>query len=130
MGEVNFMQTSGDLIERRGVQPGACQDNAQGIDVAAGGHSSQQGGFNDGGSASHERIIDDLAGIGQPLDEKARQLRFETGAIGNLVQAAGGALFGSPELVDESWNTHLRPARQGDDRLERLGGLAKAFKRD
>jgi hypothetical protein len=45
--------------------------------------------------------VDEVAGDGEPLDEEARQLGLEAGAVGDLVQAGGLALAGGPELVDE-----------------------------
>ena len=82
------------------------------IDVAAAGHPPQQRGFNHGRAASHERIVDRLAGLGESFDEEARKLRLETGAIRDLVQTGRLPLPCGPELVHESWHPD-RFAREG-----------------
>jgi hypothetical protein len=41
---------------------------------------------------------------GEPFDKEPWKLRLEAGAVGNLVKTRSGALFGSPEFVDEYRN--------------------------
>ena len=124
-GEVDLPEPLGDLFEARRAEPGPRQDDAQGVDVAAEGHAAQQRGFQDGGAAAHERVIDDLAGLRQALDEEAGQLRLEAGAIGNLVERAGLALFGRPEFVDEGGDFAGLAVGAGEGGDQLAGGLAK-----
>ena len=115
----------GDVFQARRVEPRPGQDDAQGVDVAAAGDAAQQRGFQDGGAAAHERVIDDLAGLRQALDEEARQLRLEAGAIGNLVERAGLALFGGPEFVDERGDFARLAVGAGEGGDQLAGGLAE-----
>ena len=55
-------------------------------------------------------------GQGEPLDKKTRQLRFEAGAVRDLVEAAGLALPRSPELVNEGGDFAL-PAGWIEDQV-------------
>ena len=99
--EIELLEAFLDLLHRGRMQTRAGDDFAERIDVATIRHAPEQGGFDGGSAAANERIVNDVAGAGEALDEKAGELRLETGAIGDFVKAAGGALFGGPEFVDE-----------------------------
>ena len=65
--------------------------------------------FEQRGPPPHERIIDEVSWLREPLDEKARQLRLEAGAVGYLVQRACRSLSGRPKLVCECWDPFASP---------------------
>ena len=105
--EINFLNTLRDLLQRRRFNPRPGQEDTERIDIAAIWQTAQQSRLNNGRASPHEWIINDLAGCREPLDEEAGQLRFETGAIRNLLQVAGRALFGSPEFIHKSGHRQL-----------------------
>ena len=124
--KVDFAQAGFDLLQRRRLKPGRGQRKAQRIDVVARRDAAQQSRFDGRGAAAHERIVDDVARVGEPLDEEARQLRLEAGAIGDFVQRTGLALACGPELVDEGWNR--AGAAEGDDLAGGLPEFAETGK--
>ena len=89
------------LFRRRRRQPRLCEHRAQWIDVASRRGSPRERRFDDRRAASHERVVHDVAGGGEAVDEEARQLRLEARAIRHLVEAVRGALLARPEFVDE-----------------------------
>jgi hypothetical protein len=54
-----------------------------------------------GGASAGERVEHPVAGFGQAVDKEAGELRFEAGAVADLVDAMAAALAGGPEGVDE-----------------------------
>src|SRR5262249_15233845 len=88
-------------LERRWGEPRLGERGAQRIDVAAERHAPREGSLDERGPATHERVVDDVAWSGEALDEKAWELRLETRAVRDFVQAVRVALFARPEFVDE-----------------------------
>ena len=60
---------------------------------------SQERGFHKRRSASHERVVDDIARLSEAINEEPRELSFETRSVGNFMQRRGLALPRSPELA-------------------------------
>ena len=82
-------------------------------------------------TAPHEGVIDQLAGPGEAFDKKARQLRLETGSIGNFMQTAGLPLTGRPEFVNERRDFQIPslPIRElGGENSRRLPELVERVK--
>src|SRR5204863_5758131 len=69
--------------------------------------------FERGCAAARKWIVNGLTGTRQPLDEKAWQLRLETCAIGDFMQAVSGSLAAGPELVDEERHRGGLPLKTG-----------------
>jgi hypothetical protein len=70
-------------------------------------------------------VIAEVSEAGEPLDEEARELRLETGAIRNLVQPVRRALPRSPELVDIRGNAQALAAEGLGWGLDDLCGGSK-----
>lgn len=98
--QVDLGEARGDLVKCGWIEAWADEDTAEGIGVRAEGDTTGEGGFKRSGAAAHEGVMDDVAGVGKSIDKEARELGFEAGAIGDFVQAVGGALLGGPEFVD------------------------------
>ena len=105
-----------DLLGGRRRQPGLREHGAQRVDVASRRRSSRERRFDDRRAAAHERVVDDVAGLGEAIDEEARKLRLEARAVRHLVQAVGRALLARPELVDEGLDDDRPRFRQTDAR--------------
>ena len=110
-------QSGMDFLLHGRREPGAEENLAQRVDVAPDRVPVQKCGFQQRGSASEERIVDGVPGLGEAFDEESWKLRFETGAIGNLVQGMACPLFGGPKLVHIGLNS---------DRLG-IGGRTAGF---
>src|SRR5262245_16975521 len=115
-----------DRIERRGIQARGNEQSAEGIHVTALKHTAQQRRFQQCRAASHERVINHVAGARESLDKKSRQLRLKTGAVRNLVQVVRSTLSGRPKLVYKSRHGQRRPAECGGLRLD-LAGSSPEF---
>ncbi len=102
--KINFLKSLSHVFGCWRLQSGLHQNCAEGIDVAAKGNSAQQGGFERCGAAAHERVVNEVAGAGQALNEKTRQLGFETGAVGDFVEGICLPLTGGPEFINECGN--------------------------
>ena len=127
--ERNFGEPVSDGAQLRRLQAAAREHLAQRIDVATKRHAPEQRGLNQRGAASHERVIDDFAGRGESLDEKPGQLRFETGAVGNLVQGTGLPLARGPELVDEGGHHQFGLVRRSATGFQSASRRAEPGKR-
>ncbi len=127
--KVDLLEPLGNVLKTGRAQPWPGQNNAQRIDIASVWHAPQQRGFDKGGATPHERVINRFSGLCQAFDKKARQLRFEAGAVGNLLKRACLALFGGPELVDIGW--HLADGAVGvpADGGQCAGSLVELAKR-
>ena len=101
VGQIDFVEARFDLFQCRRLKSRLSECEAERIDVIAPGHAAEQGGFNGRRAPAHKRVVNYLAGLGEAFDEEARELRLETGAIGDFVQGRGLALFGGPEFVDK-----------------------------
>ena len=123
----NLLQPRGNFGQRRRIEPRLKKDAAERVDVGRARNPTEQCGFQRRCAAAGKRIVDRRARSGQPLDEEARQLRLEAGAIRNLVKAVGGPLSLRPELVDQQRHNH-GPSIHGRRRNVRLGPLALALK--
>jgi len=99
-GEVEFVETGFHFGQGGGREARGAHDGAEGVDVAAYGGASGEGGFHGGGAAAHEGVEHGVAFPGEAVDEKAGELGLEAGAVGDFVEAVGGALLGGPEFVD------------------------------
>src|SRR5438128_10681171 len=66
--KINSAESFRRLVERRRAQPRPSQDHAQGIEVAAAGDPPQERGIVRGGTSTHERVVNDLAGVRQALE--------------------------------------------------------------
>src|SRR6266404_2044933 len=102
--KVDRLQSLGNFGPGRRPETAPRENGAQGVHITTEGDATEQGGFNCGGPAAHEWVVDDIAGASQALDEKAGQLWFKAGAVGNLVERVGLALFRGPEFVNEGGN--------------------------
>ena len=103
-----------DLLRRRGRQPRLRQHGAQRIDIASRRCSSGECGFDDRCATSHERVVHDVAGRREAIDEEPRKLWLETCAIRHLVEAVCRTLPARPELVDECLDDNRSRLRQTD----------------
>ena len=77
-----------------GLSRGSSSIGAERVDVAGQGHAARQRGLEGRRAAPGERIVDDRAGLGEPVDEEARQLRLEAGAVrdrAGCARRAGGS---------------------------------------
>ena len=101
VGQIDFAEARFDLREGRRVETGLREGEAERVDVVTERNAAQQRGLNRCGAAAHEGIVNYVARLRQAFDEKARELRFEAGAIGNFVERTGLALARGPELIDE-----------------------------
>jgi hypothetical protein len=117
--KVHCVQAALHVGHGRWGQPRFTENRAQRVYIAPVGLPAQQRRFDQCRTAAHERVIDDVPGTGQPLDEETRQLRLEAGAVGDLVQAVRGALFRGPELVRE--RVHARRCAVIDGHLDLAG---------
>src|SRR5437879_10882092 len=66
--KINFAEPFRHRVERRRAEPRPSQNHAQGIEVAAARDPPQEGGLERGGTSTHERVVNDLAGLRQALD--------------------------------------------------------------
>src|SRR5262249_45191548 len=116
--EGDLSQARRDLRQRWGAQTGADERQAEGIDVASGRDAAEEGGLQGRGAPTHERVVNDVSRTAEALDKKARELRLETGAITDLLQAAGLALARRPEFVDVGGHFQtlaIEKSRRGGD---------------
>ena len=126
--ERDFREPLLDIAQFRWAQTRSRERQAERIHVAPDWHAAEQRRLDGRGAPSHERVIDSVARHSQPLDEKARQLRLETGAIRNLVQTAGRSLFGGPELIHVRWNGYSAACASLSRGLYDLRGFPKLSK--
>jgi len=101
--EIDPRQRVRHIVQQWRLQARRTEHRAERVDVAAVRNPCHQRRFDERGPAAHEGVVHDIAGTREALDEEVRQLRFETGAIGNLVEAVRRALPGRPEFVRERW---------------------------
>jgi hypothetical protein len=104
----DFIQSSLNLLDTGRLKAWPEQDGAQWIDITAGSLPAKKDRFKQRGPPPHERIVDKISRLGEPLDEEAWQLRLEAGAVRYLVQRARSSLFGRPKLVREKRNCFPR----------------------
>ena len=90
---VNFVKPGLNRLQIRRIKARRNEHRTQGVHVAPRSSSAKQRGFEDRGPAPHERIINQISRLGEPFNEKAGQLRLETGPVGNLMQGTGSPLF-------------------------------------
>jgi len=121
INEVDLAQAGLNLAESWWLQARRGQRQTEWVYVVTPRHAPKQCGFHRCGAAAHEGIIDDVAGLSQALDEKARELGLKAGAIGDFVERTCLPLACGPELVDEGWSQD-RPAAGRN----LAGGLAEA----
>ena len=101
-GQVEAIQAHAHLITQWRPQTRPEQRLSQRVDVTAAGTRPRRAASSKRRTASGKGIVDGVAGTGQPIDEKRRQLRLETGAIRDLVQAVRGTLTTGPVLIREN----------------------------
>jgi hypothetical protein len=114
----DLVESSDDLIQCGRTKARSGQGNTEGVDVTTPRDTVEESGFNEGGAAAHEGIVDDIARGGQALDEEAGQLGFKAGAVRDFVEFVGLALLGSPELVDIDRNGDVLVFGAGDTDFE------------
>ena len=102
---VHLRECPQDIRQGRWGQPGADENPAERVDVAPNRCPAEQRGFDQGCTASHERVVDDPPGSCEPFDEETRELRLETRPIRNFMETVRGALAAGPELVGISRHT-------------------------
>src|SRR2546430_1318121 len=112
VAKIDLAKSFCDLSKCRWIQTRTRQKPAERVDIAAVRRSAKQPGLDDRRASAHERVVNYVAWVREPLDEETRQLRFEASPIGNLVQAARGALSRRPIFVDVRWNRE-RPTGKG-----------------
>jgi hypothetical protein len=101
LADLDPFDPANNVFEQRGVQTRLREGAAERVRVISDHVATQEGGFNRRRSASHERVVDDIAWLRETIDEKPRELSLETRSVGNLMQRRGLALFGGPELAGE-----------------------------
>ena len=77
----------------------------QWVSIVAIRDAPMQGSFYWCSAPAHERVINDVAGLAQPINEERWQLRFEAGAVAHLVYSMSLSLTRCPELVYEVWQS-------------------------
>jgi hypothetical protein len=123
--ERDLVESLDDLLECGGTETRAREIAAEGIDVATPWDTVEERGFDESCAAAHEGVVNDVAGVGQALDEEARELRFKTGAIGDFVEVMGLSLLGGPELVDEDGEGEWLIVRAAGAEIELSGAGAE-----
>ena len=70
--EINCPEALRHVVEEWRIETRPSEDGAQGVNITAKRNSPEQCGFQRGGAAAHERIINHVTGVGEPFDKKAR----------------------------------------------------------
>src|SRR5437667_3267110 len=81
----DLSETPRDVRESWRLQPGPCEENAQGIDVIAKRSPTHQARLDGRRAASHEGIVDGVGPFCQALDEELGKLGLEAGAIAHFM---------------------------------------------
>src|SRR5919106_696610 len=114
--QVERREPARNIFGRRRRQARLREHRTQWIDIASRRRASRERRLDDRRPAPHERVVDHLAGCREAIDEKPRELRLETRAIGNLMKAMRGALLAGPEFVDERFDDDRARLRETDAR--------------
>lgn len=100
--ELDPFDASNHVFDCRWVEARFRERAAEWICIISDYVPTQESGLHNSRSASHERIVDDIARLCQAIDEEPRQLRLETGSVRDLVQRGGLPLTRSPEFTGET----------------------------
>lgn len=102
--EVHLVQTAFYFPEVGWEEARFDKDAGEGIAVIADDVQAVETGFQQGGAASGEGVVNGSARGSLAFKEKGRELGLEAGAVGNLVQRMSCALAGGPEFAPVNGN--------------------------
>lgn len=102
--EAHLVQTAFYFPEVGWEEPGFDEDAGEGIAVIADDVQAVETGFQQGGAASGEGVVNGSASGSFSFKEKGRELGLEAGAVGNLVQRMSCTLAGGPEFAPVDGN--------------------------